>query len=255
VLVALAVAALGLPTLGRAQYLGSAEEYTLRLEYLFWSPAPRGELQKGLGSAEGTLLDAEADLGLAAAKTNALRGTFRLGGSWKLRASWAPLDFGGDQAAPRSFTYGTIVARTSDRVVTSIKGNYVTTDLEWDFVDRPTGFLGALVGVKLFDVDTLVLDVDTESRVADTHRVPIPVLGLVSRTYAGRHLSFEGELSGLTIGSRGHVWEWLLAARVHVTDRLAATGGYHSLRIEGRDERDFFSLRLGTWTFGVEISL
>ena len=255
VLVAAGIVLLTLPAPGRAQSIGSAEDYTLRLEYLFWKPAPRGELQKGLGSAEGTLLDAETDLGIGAASTNSLRGTLRLGGSWKLRASWAPLDFSGDQEAPRSFTYGTIVARTSDRIVTSIKGNYVTTDLEWDFVRRPTGFLGALVGMKLFDVDTLVLDVDTESRVADTNRVPIPVVGLVSRSYAGRHLSFEGELTGMTIGSRGHVWEWLLAARVHVSDHLAATGGYHSLRIEGRDERDFFSLRLATWTFGVEISL
>lgn len=246
---------LGLPALARAQYTGSAEDYTLRLEYLFWSPRPQGELQKGLGSAEGTLLDAEADLGLSSAKTNAARGTFRLGGPWKLRASWAPVDFGGDQGAPRPFTYGTIVAQTNERVVTSIKGNLVTTDVEWDFASRPSGFLGAFVGVRLFDVDVLVLDADTATRVADTHRVPIPVLGLVSRTYAGRHLSFEGELSGMTIGSRGHLWEWLLAARVHVSDRLAATGGYHSLRVEGRDERDFFSLRLGTWTFGVEISL
>jgi hypothetical protein len=253
--VAVGVAALALPTLGRAQSFASAEDYALRLEYLFWKPAPRGELQKGLGSAEGTLLDAEADLGLEAGKTNAVRGTLRLGGSWKLRASWAPLDYAGDRAAPRSFTYGTIVARTNDRIVTSIKGNYVTTDLEWDFARRPNGFLGVVVGMKLFDVDTLVLDVDTQSRVADTNRVPVPVLGLVSRTYAGRYLSFEGELTGMTIGSRGHVWEWLLTARVHVSDHLAATGGYHSLRIEGRDERDFFSLRLGTWTFGAEISL
>jgi hypothetical protein len=248
-------AALVLPTLARAQSTGSAEDYTVRLEYLFWKPAPRGELQKGLGSAEGTLLDAEADLGLASAKTNSLRGTIRLGGSWKLRASWAPLDFAGDQAAPRPFSYGTMVARSGDRVVTSIKGNYVTTDLEWDFSRRPTGFLGVLAGVRLFDVDTLVLNVDTESRVADTHRVPVPVVGLVSRTYAGRHLSFEGEITGMTIGSRGHLWEWLLAARVHLSDHLAVTGGYHTLRIEGQNERDFLSLRLGTWTFGAEISL
>jgi hypothetical protein len=253
--VAAALVTLAVPAVAHAQWVGSAEEYTLRLEYLFWSPRPQGELQKGLGSAEGTLLDADADLGLAAAKASPLRGTLRLGGAWKLRASWAPLGFGGDQPAPRSFTYGTIVARTSDRIITSIQGNLVTTDLEWDFANRPTGFLGALVGVKFFDVDALVLDVDTATRVVDTHRLPIPVLGLVARTYTGRYLSFEGEVSGITAGSRGHVWEWLLAARGHVSDHLAATGGYHSLRVEGRTDRDFFSLRFGAWTFGVEISI
>lgn len=232
-----------------------AEQYTVRLEYLFWSPLPEGQLQKGVSGIEGTLLDAQADLGLAEHSMNPLRGSLRLGTSWKLRGSWAPIDFRGDAVADRAFVYGTTVVRPGDEVVTTLKGSYVTAELAWDFVRRPQGFLGLLFGVKYFDVDALVLDATTSSRVVETERLPLPVLGLAGRIYLGRYLSLEGEVSGLTLGDRGHVVELLLAGRLHVTRRLAATGGWHRLALEGRDDRDYLKLDLGTWTFGAEISL
>jgi hypothetical protein len=232
-----------------------AEDYTLRAEYLWWSPGPSGQLQKGLGDEPGTLLDARDDLGLGEAGANLARATFRLGGSWKLRGAWSPLDFRGDVLAPRSFAYGTTAVRAGDQVITALKGNYVTGELEWDFVERERGFLGFLFGVKYFDVDTLLLNVDASSRVAETERLPIPVLGLAGRAYVHPRVSLEVELSGLSAGDRGHVWELLLAARAHVSSRLAVTGGYRRLALEGRDDRDFFNLDLGTWTFGVELSL
>jgi hypothetical protein len=254
-LLALAVLAAALPAAARADEGPPAEQYTLRLEYLFWSPLPEGELQKGVSGIEGTLLDAQTDLGLAEDAMNALRGSLRLGTSWKLRGSWAPIDFRGDVVADRPFVYGTTLVRPGDEVVTTLKGNYIAVELAWDFVRRPQGFLGLLFGAKYFDVDALLLNATTSSRVVETERLPVPVLGLAGRVYLGRYFSLEGEVSGLTLGDRGHVVELLLAGRLHVTRRIAATGGWHRLALEGRDDLDYLKLDLGTWTFGVEISL
>jgi hypothetical protein len=232
-----------------------AEQYSLRLEYLWWSPQPTGQIQRGLGDVEGTLLDVQSDLGIGKASANTLRGSLRLGPSWKLRGSWAPLDFRGDVIADRAFDYGTTVVLPGQQVITSLKGNYITGELAWDFVRRPTGFLGLLVGVKYFDVDVLLLNASTSSRVAETEKLPIPVLGLAGRAYLSRRFSVEGEFSGLPAGNRGHVWETLLTARLHLSDHLAATGGWHKLVIEGRDAPNYFNLSLGQWTYGVELSL
>lgn len=253
-LLACALLALTLPAAAQEQ-LPPAERYHLRLEYLWWSPQPAGLLQKGFSDREGTLVDVETDLGLQQSSANTLRGALRLGTSWKLRGSWAPIDFRGDQAAPRGFDYGTAVVQPGNEVRTSVKGNYGTAELEWDFLKRPEGFAGLLFGARLFDIDTLLLNVDTEDRVAETRRLPIPTVGLAGRMYVGRHFSVEGELSGLTLGDRGHVWEWMVAARVHLTERLAGTGGYHRLALEGRNDRDYLKFDLGQWTYGVEISL
>jgi hypothetical protein len=249
-----ALLALAVPAAAQQQ-LPPAERYHLRLEYLWWSPQPEGQLQKGFSDQEGTLVDVQSDLGLQKSSANSLRGALRLGDSWKLRGSWAPIDFRGDVAAANGFEYGTAVVEAGDQVRTSIQGNYGTAELEWDFLRRPQGFAGILLGAKFFDVDTLLLNVDTEDRVAETQRLPIPVVGLAGRIYVGRHFSMEGEFSGLTLGDRGHVWEWTIAARVPVSDRLAGTGGYHRLALEGRNDRDYLKLDLGQWTFGVEISL
>ena len=55
-----------------------------------------------------------------------------------------------------------LVARFGDRIVTSLKGNYLSTALEWDFVSNEQGFLGGLVGVKYFDVDTVMVTVSPD---------------------------------------------------------------------------------------------
>lgn len=232
-----------------------AEQYRLRVEYLYWSPQPAGQLQKGVSEIEGTLVDVRRDLGFAEHGARPIRGALRLGHSVKLRGSWSPIDFKGEATASGLIRYGTTVALPEQRIASSLKGNYLTAEIGWDFVQRPQGFLGLLVGVKYFDVDTLLVNVDTGDRVVETERLPVPVLGLASRLYLTRHLSVEGELSGLTLGDRGHVWELLVAARLHLSDRVAATGGYRKLVLEGRDGRDYLHVDLGTWTFGAEISL
>ena len=235
--------------------LPASEDYTLRIEYLWWSPSPSGQIQKGVGEFSGTLLDIEEDLAVEKGKANNLRGAFRLGGGWKLRGAWTDLDFGGDTFVDRPFLYGTLVARSGDQVVTSLKGNVISADLEWDFVQQDWGYFGALVGVRFFDVDTLMLNVATANRVAETFRLPVPVLGLAGRFYLGERISFEGEVTGITAGSRGHFWDWIVALRIHATHNLAGTTGYRSQSLEGQDGRDFFGLRMNTWTFGLEISL
>jgi hypothetical protein len=231
------------------------ERYTFRVEYLWWQPTPSGEIQKGLGEREGTLLDIEDDLEVESGRANPLKGTVRLGQSWKLRLAWTPLDFEGDTPAPRPFSYGTLIARFGDQVITSLEGNLYSTDVEWDFLGVEGGYLGGLFGVRYFDVDTLVLNVDTSRRVAETERLPIPVLGFSGRAYVSEWVSLEGEIAGITLGSRGHLWDWTAAVHVHLTDRLALTGGYHGLSLEGQDDRDYLRLKLSTWTFGLEISL
>ena len=113
------------------------------------------------------------------------------------------------------------------------------------------------MGVKFVDVDTLVLNVDTSDRVVETRAAADPGRsGSPAASYLGRHFSVEGEVSGLTLGDRGHVWEMFGAARA-APERTTSPppGGYRKLALEGRDDRDYLKIDLGTWTFGAEISL
>jgi hypothetical protein len=229
-----------------------AERYFLRLQYRHFIPDLTGDATKG--TDDSGLVDFNDDLGFKDDSTFDARAMIQFGRGKKLRGSYTMLDYHGDQDAPKTFTYGGTRYERFNRIVSSVKGGYYSLDYQWDFVQRPKGFLGLIVGAKAFDVDTVVLDAADNQREVDTFRVPIPVVGLVGRGYSGR-FSLEGELSGLSIGDRGHLFDGDATARFHISDRLAVQAGYRILKLTGRDDNDELNLRLGGWQFGVELSL
>jgi hypothetical protein len=234
--------------------LPAAEKYRLRLQYREFRPSLTGEAQKGFEDKNGTVVDVTDDLGIADKRTFDVRGAVQFKRGWKLRGSYTPIDYKGDTEAKASFTYGETRYARFDRVVTTVKGAYYSADLEWDFLKGSHGFLGAVVGAKLFDVDAALVNVSVNSRELDTLTTPIPVIGMATRVYAGR-VSVEGEISGLSAGSRGSGLEAEGSVRVHVSDRLAAMGGYRYLSLDGKDGRDQVKLKLSGWQFGLELSL
>jgi hypothetical protein len=234
--------------------LPPAERYGLRLQYREFRPSLTGEAQKGFDDKDGTVVDVTDDLGIADKRTFDVRGTIQFKKGWKLRGSYTPLDYKGDTEVSRAFNYGETRYNRFERVVTTMKGAYYSADLEWDFLKGPHGFLGAVAGAKLFDVDAALVNVSVNSREVDTITRPIPVIGLATRLYAGR-FSVEGEITGLSAGSLGSALEAEGSVRVHVSDRLAAMGGYRHLSLDGKDGKDQVKLKLGGWQFGLEISL
>jgi hypothetical protein len=229
-----------------------AERYGLRLHYNTSEPELSGDTRKG--SEDADFIDFKDDLGLQDERTFDARAIIQFRRGKKLRLSYTPLDYRGDQDAPKTFTYGNTRYERFTRVRSSVKGGYYSADIQWDLVQRPWGFLGLIVGAKGIDVDAVVLDVADNVREVDTYRVPIPVAGVTGRAYS-RRFSVEAEISGLTIGDRGHMYDANGTARYHVSDRLAVQAGYRLLRLTGRDENDELNLRMRGWQFGLELSL
>jgi hypothetical protein len=234
--------------------LPGAEQYVLRAQYGEFRPSIAGKTQKGGSAGEGTLIDLEDDLAVENERTFEIKGALQLKKGRKIRGSYTRLDYDGDQEADRSFSYGNTRFLRFERVITSIKGAYYTADLEWDFYKGQRGFVGVLLGAKVFDIDAVLVSPTQGVREVDTIRAPIPVLGIATRLYYGK-LSFEGEASGLTAGDRGTLYDIQTSLRFHVSDRLAAMGGYRHLSLDGKDGDDQVKLQLGGWQFGLEISL
>jgi hypothetical protein len=234
--------------------LPPAERYGLRLQYREFRPSLTGQTQKGFGDADGTLVDVHDDLAIADKRTFDVRGAIQFKKGWKLRGSYTPFDYRGDTEVASPFKYGETRYARFEHVVTSMKGGYYGADLEWDFVKGAHGFLGAVLGAKVFDVDAALVNASVNAREVDTITAPIPIIGLATRMYAGK-VSLEGELAGFTGGSRGNLFEAEGSARFHLSDRLAVLGGYRYLSLDGRDRRDQIKLKLGGWQFGLELSL
>lgn len=246
---------LALPGAALAQELAPPEQYHLRLEYSRWSPALDSEFQNGSGERPGTLIDARDDLGVEDKKTFEARGAIQLKPGHKIRVGYTRLDYDGDvQHARRPFLYENTFYRKDSRIVSSLKGAYYAADYEFDLLKGRWGHLGGLVGAKVFDVDTVIVAPAEGKRDTSTQRAPIPVVGASMRFYVGR-LSLGGEVSGLSLGKRGHLYEAGASGRFHFTERLAVGGGYRRLELRGEDEPDLIRLRLGGAHFGIEMSL
>ena len=237
--------------------LPTAESYKLRLEGFTWGTTLEGVIQKGFGTEPGTPLDLTDDLGIEDERTYAIGGAIQFKPGFKLRGSYTKIDYGGDTPARQNFRFGDDVYFIGERIVTSIKGKYYTAALEWDFVKKPQGYFGIFIGGKILDGDFVVVAPDSGKRDVESGIGGLPVLGIASRLYSGRHFSVETEYSGMSIGSRGAAWELIVSARLHLSDRLAASGGYRRLRIrsEPTEGRDDVEVKLSGVVFGVELSL
>jgi len=236
------------------QELPPPERYTVRVEYREWRPKLSSEIQYGAGGVVGTLLDVQRDLGLQDERTYEVHGSLQVKPGHRLRLSWTPLDYGGDVIVGRSFTFSGTTYSVSSRVVTRLSGDLFSGGYEWDFVKNGSGYLGALVGGQVFSGDAAIEAPDLSLREQRSVTAFEPLLGIGGRAYAGR-FSLEGQLSGLVAGRYGYSYEVNGSVRFHFSDRAAAQGGYRLVRINAKDEPDRLRLRLGGWTFGVELSL
>jgi hypothetical protein len=234
--------------------LPQAERYRLRVQYREYRPSLTGTAQKGNADNEGSVVDVTDDLAIADERTFDVRGAIQFKPGWKLRGSYMPFDYKGDTEVKSSFSYGQTRYLRFEHVVSTMKGAYYGGDLEWDFLKGTHGFLGAVVGARVFDVDAALVNVSVNSREVDTLTAPLPVIGVATRLYTGR-LSVEGELAGLSVGSHGSTLEAEGSVRIHISDRLAAMGGYRYLSLDGKDNLDQIKVKLSGWQFGLELSL
>src|SRR5262245_1229718 len=187
----------------RAQEVAPPEQYRLRLEYDRWAPTLDATLQIG---GEGSEVDVKSDLGVPDKKLRPISGALQLSRGVKLRGSYTSLDYSGDRNVSRDFTFNGTHYQLSERVVSSLKGKYYTADLELDIFKSAGGYLGLMVGTQVFDIKA-TLDVPEQGKHEETSQnLPIPVIGAAGRIYFGR-LSLGGEIAGLSIGKRGHVYE------------------------------------------------
>jgi hypothetical protein len=250
-----AAAGMGLVCAAAAQErLPGPERYTLRVEYRELRPTLTGKAQKGSGDQEGTLIDLVDDLGVPKKRTFEVRGALKIGSGTKIRGAWVPLDYKGDVSAPRTFRFGASRFNRFSEVVTTVKGNYFSAAYEWDFVKRPHGLLGLLLGGRMVDVDYVIVSPGDGQRETDTLRRPFPVAGITGRYYAGK-LSFEGELSMLPAGDRGSFYEGEMGSRLHLSDRLAVGAGYRFFSLHGKENIDQLQAHFSGWQFGLELSL
>jgi len=250
-----------LPRLASAQYANTrgsnAEAYRIRIEYRFFESTLEGTAAKGIGGVPGTTFDVKEDLGFTDDRTWEARGAIKLGVKWKLRGGYAALDWAGQVDLASRIRFDDTTFNAGENVASSLKGGYYGGDLEFDFLSRPQGFLGVTAGARAPDVDFVISAPDSGKRELGTYRPVSPVLGLIGRFYAGR-LSIEGAAATFAEISGRKIIDAEIGARIHISDRLALSGGYRYVAFKANAEGesgDFADFKASGWTYGIELGL
>jgi hypothetical protein len=231
-----------------------AENYRIRAEYRWFSSEIVGNAANGAGEVPGTEFDIKDDLAVQDDRTWDARGTIRLGARFKLRGAYTALDYKGQVVLDRRIRYDDTTFESGEDVATSIKGGYYGGELEWDLVIHPKGYLGFFGGARVPDVDVVISSPDRGKRELATYRPVVPVVGAAGRVYAGR-LSLEGFASTFARIEGRKITEFEVSARIHISDRLALSGGYRYISFEAEAGADFADFAISGWTYGLELGL
>jgi hypothetical protein len=246
---------LGAASTAQAQFsdIADGEQYKILGEYRFWAPTLGAQIEKDPTGGVGTLIDVPGDLGVPNHSTFQLRGILQLGQGHKIRVSYSRIDYDGDTKIDRQLRFGGTVYTINSHVVTSVKSDYYTAEYEWDAFKGQSGYFGFLIGAKGLNATTVLLDEDRGDRKQEAVHVPVPVLGVAGRYYAGK-LSLFGEFSGLTIGSRGHVYELDLGVHAEVVRHIGASLAYRRITVHGEQpDEGLLDFKLGGVNVGADV--
>ena len=247
-----AILMLPLPVLAQGVKQNPNELYHVRIQYGRFSSQLEGTAALGANGLPGTLFDVKADLAMEDNRTWFAYGTIRLGAKFKLRGGYTSLDYSGTTELTQFIRFGETNFAKTENVSSSIKGGFLSGDLEWDFVQTPMAYLGVSGGARAPDVDTVLASPDFGKREQASYRPVSPVVGLAGRAYAGR-LSLEGFASTFARISGRKVTDAEITARLHLSPHFCASGGYRYISFSTENDPDLADFKVKGWTYGLEL--
>jgi hypothetical protein len=232
--------------------LPPAEQYKFRVEFYEWHPNLDSQVQDS--DLPGDLLDLKKDLGVTDQHTFELQATIQFSPGQKIRGSYTKVDYSGNAVASRSFNFNGNNYPVGTQVLSTLKGAYYSAQYEWDFLKSSGGYLGLAIGGELVTATASIQAPQLALSSSADASIPVPVLGLSGRLYAGK-ISLSGDARGLTIGSRGNLYDLNGAAQFHVSDRIALEAGYRFFHAQGQKNLELLTFQQSGWHFGAELSL
>ncbi len=220
------------------------EDYNLELEGRYWKPRLDSAVkivESGIGN-EFKLVD---DLGFEREKdTGEGRLQIKFWRKHKFNFSFLPLKWEGDKVVTRTIEFSGETYPVGTRVISKLDLNLFKVGYEYDFVTGQYGFFGVT-----FDVLIGNLAIELKAPALAIHEkeegtAPLPMIGLMGRLYPVKWLNFTGKISGLPVGSYGHILDAEASLQLNPVKYIGISGGYRYFEIRGRYNDNSVDFRL-----------
>ena len=220
------------------------ENYIIEIEGRYWNPKLDSSV-KIVENNVGTDFKAVDDLGFAEKKdTGEVRLQIKFARNHKFNFSFLPLKWDGDKVLSRTIEFSGQTYTAGTRVQSKLDLNVYKAGYEYDFLVGKLGFLGGAIDVLVADTSlelkapSLAID-EKESRA-----VPIPMIGLIGRIYPVKWVNFTAKVSGLPLGSYGHVIDAEASLNINPIKYVGISGGYRYFQAKLKNDDNSLDVRL-----------
>jgi hypothetical protein len=224
----------------------AAESWHIEFSFGTWQPAPDFKVSGASGGLAGTEIDAPNDLGV---QSNLLK---------EFRIVYEPASYSASTALARTIGFGGQTFASGATVATSVDWTSWRFGYEYDFISRPSGFVGFITDIR-YDNVTVAL-ASPPLAVGTRVRTPFPMIGGVVRIYPAQYLGLTAEFTGMKLPNRvreltgydGHAFDLDLYATINFGRSVGVRTGYRSMNVYYQWEMSHADLtRRGPYVMGV----
>lgn len=241
-----------------ASHRATGETWHVEFGVGMWKPPPDMVVSSEALGIIGSTISAQDDLGMTSALVKELHLVLRPAKKHKFRFGYIPISYAAETIMTRTVVYNGQSFTIGLPIKSSVEWTAWNFGYEYDFVYRDRGFVGLILEAKYTDVTvTLANPFTTEfGRV----RAPIPTVGGIARVYPVSNMALTAEVTGIKLPTSvdkqgrydGKYIDFNVYGTLNFTDNFGVQGGYRSLTVSYRMEKDTGDFVLkGPYIMGV----
>lgn len=216
----------------------------VNVEGRYWFSNFDDKVKISKGSVIGTDINLVDDLGVDDSR-NFWEGRITLElGSHKLRYGFMPLEWKGSKSLNRSITFNGQTYSASTNVNTELKADYHRLGYEYDIIDSLNNKLGVIFEVKYFDAKASLDAPSAGIHESADGKAPIPTIGVAAQVGLPFLFSVGGEVTGITVGSKGYMYDAEAAVNFKPAPFVIVSGGYRILKLHAENSDDLADLEV-----------
>ena len=228
-----------------------ASAQVLELEGRYWPAALTATVRVTGDHAEVpsdiSTINLKSDLGLKDKDLKDFRLTLFTGPNSRLRMAYVKMDYSADQNITRTILFNGQLYTVGTRVLTTLNLDYWRYGWVWEFVGGPFSKVkfGTLLEAKTISVDAGLSAPELAPPVAEkkSFSATVPTVGLVLDINPSRMLNIFAEVSGMSLGDKGHAWDGEAGLKLVLGSHLLVSGGYRYFDLRVNDKPDFATLK------------
>jgi hypothetical protein len=232
-----------------------ASAQVLELEGRYWPAALTATVRVTGDHAEVpsdiSTINLKSDLGLKDKNLKDFRLTLLTGPNSRLRMAYVKMDYSADQNIMRTILFNGQMYTVGTRVLTTLNLDYWRYGWVWEFVGGPSSKVkfGTLLEAKKISVDAALSAPEFAPEFAPpveekkSFSATVPTVGLVLDINPSRMLNIFAEVSGMSLGDKGHAWDGEAGLKLVLGSHLVVSGGYRYFDLQVNDKPDFATLK------------